>query len=239
MAVIVKRPARQVAPLAEWQGFYSASQVSRLAGVPLRTLYNWAERRIFMPSIEMRDRSGELIGRGYSYADLTFVRMIRALRDTRLDFKSVVIALRHMFDRLGPPNKGWAGEHVYFVGRRIFVYRPDPWGTTVATQYGQKVETRLFGELFEELKELDEGASILIPRQFQSQVQINPKVMGGEPVIKGTRLPTSVVAGFAAKGKNLGELASLYAPVPIEALRAAIEYERFLDGEESSSYSVS
>jgi uncharacterized protein (DUF433 family) len=134
-----------------------------------------------------------------------------------------------MYERLGPPSRGWANERVYVVGNRIYVDRPDEWGATDATELGQKVEPVLFGDLFEELRELDEGASILVPPEFRAYVQINPQIMGGEPVIKNTRLPTSVLRAMLRKYKTVDRLASLYRPITKEAIKKALEYEAYLD----------
>ena len=214
--------------MTEWQGFYSSSQVSRLAGVPIATLYEWRKRGIIRPSLQLL-QGGLVADEGYSYADVTLIRVLRSLRERRLTFDSAGKALRHMYERLGPPSRGWANERVYVVGNRIYVDRPDEWGATDATELGQKVETVLFGDLFEELRELDEGASILVPPQFRKYVQINPEVMGGEPVVRDTRLPTSVLRTMLRKYKSVGRLASLYRPIAKEAIEKALEYESYLD----------
>ena len=164
---------------------------------------------------------------GYSYADLTLVRILKALRDKKLNFEGVGNALRHLYERLGPPSKGWAKEHVYVDGGHIFVDRPDNWEVTADA--GQKVAELMFGDLFDELRDLEEGTSLVVPSQFRNSVQIDPLIMGGEPVIRGTRLPTATVATMLERYKSLGKLAQLYKPIPREKLEKAVEYERYLD----------
>jgi uncharacterized protein (DUF433 family) len=211
----------------EWQGFYSTAQVSRLARIPLSTLYEWRRRGIIRPSLELVE-GGLVAEEGYSYSDLTLVRIIKALRDKRLDFDSAAKALRHMYERLGPPDRGWANETVYVVGNRIYVDRPDDWEITDATELGQKVMETLFGDLFEELREIDEEASIIVPPQFRKYVQVRPDVMGGEPVIRNTRIPTATVVALLAK-HDIAELKRLYRRIPSDKIEKAIEYERYLD----------
>ena len=213
--------------MAHWQGFYSASQVARLAGVPPATLYDWRRRGIVRPSLQLKE--GDTVEEeGYSYADLTLIRILRALRERSLDFKEAGIALRHLYGRLGPPGQGWANERVYVLGSKIYVDRPDEWEVTDATRFGQKLSP-LFGDLFEELRDLEDGASIVVPLQFRRDIQIDPDVMGGEPVIKGTRLTTSVVAIMLGKYKSIEKLVQLYKPIAREKLEQAVNYERFLD----------
>jgi uncharacterized protein (DUF433 family)/DNA-binding transcriptional MerR regulator len=212
----------------EWLGFYSTSQVSRLARVPLRTLYDWKSRGIIRPSVQLMDNDLVALD-GYSYADLTIIKILRALREDQINLSSAGVALRHLWERLGPPSRGWADAHVYLVGKRIYAEKQDKWETTAATQFGQKVETRLFGDLFQELKGQEEEGSILVPKDFRTFVDINPKVMGGQPVVRGTRVPTSILATLKAKGKSIKELVSLYSPIPMLTIKKAIAYEDFLD----------
>ncbi len=211
----------------EWQGLYSTAQVSRLARIPVSTLYEWRRRGIIRPSLELVE-SGLVADEGYSYSDLTLVRIIKALRDKHLDFDSAAKAILHLYERLGPPDRGWANERVYVVGNRIYIDRPDEWEVTDATELGQKVMEMLFGDLFEELREGDEEASIIVPPQFRKYVQVKPEVMGGEPVIRDTRIPTSTIVALLAK-YDIQRLKQLYRCIPPEKIEKAIEYERYLD----------
>jgi uncharacterized protein (DUF433 family) len=214
-------------PTTETQGLYSTAQVSRLARIPLSTLYEWRRRGIIRPSLELI-QAGMLAHEGYSYSDLTLVRIIKALRDKHLDFDSAAKAIYHLYERLGPPDRGWANERVYVVGNRIYVDRPDEWEITDATELGQKVMEVFFGDLFDELREGDEEASIIVPPQFRKYVQVRPEVMGGEPVIRDTRVPTATLVALLAK-HDIAELKKLYKRIPPEKIDKAIEYERYLD----------
>jgi uncharacterized protein (DUF433 family) len=198
-----------------------------LARIPTSTLYEWRRRGIIRPSLEFVE-GGLVADEGYSYSDLTLVRIIKALRDKHLDFDSAAKAIHHLYERLGPPDKGWANEKVYVVGNRIYVDKPDEWQVTDATELGQKVMEMLFGDLFEELREGDKEASIIVPPQFRKYVQVKPEVMGGEPVIRGTRIPTATLIALLAK-HDIAELKMLYRRIPPEKIERAIEYERYLD----------
>lgn len=207
-----------------WDGFYSTAQVSRLAGVPRRTLYAWKKRGIIAPTVQLLDDAGLLVDEGYSYADLAIIKLMRGLRTKRLNLKSVAATLRHLYERFGPPTRGgWADSHVYIVGKGVFAQRPDEWETTVATGYGQRAEMRVLGELFEE------EAAILIPKDFTAYVEIDLRVMGGQPVIRNTRILTSTIAAMFEQGVPLSELEILYEPIPRETIDKVIEYEKALD----------
>jgi len=212
----------------KWLGFYATSQVARLTRIPVTTLYEWKRRGIITPSIRVMS-AGEVADEGYSYADLTIVRLLRELREDHIDLTSAGIALQHLSQRLGPVDSGWADARVYFVGSRIYAERPDEWGITDATGFGQRIEERLFGEYFEELRRLEEGASIIIPELFRPSVEINPDVMGGEPVVRNTRVPTAVLMELIREGATMTEVVRSYRPIPKKDLEAALAYERYLD----------
>jgi DNA-binding transcriptional MerR regulator len=189
--------AQIIRPAIETEGFYSTSQVSRLTRIPTSTLYEWRRRGIIRPSLELVE-CDMVADNGYSYSDMTLIRIIKALRDKHLDFDSAAKAIRHLYERLGPPDRRWVNEKVYIVGNHIYVDRPDPWQITDATQMGQKVMEILFGDLFEELREVDEEASIIVPPQFRKYVQVKPGIMGGEPVVRDTRIPTATLVALLA-----------------------------------------
>ena len=210
--------------MADWQGFYSTAQVSRIARVPLQTLYAWKRKGIIRPSVHVVDEHGKVVDEGYSYADLAIIKLMRGLRTKELNLRSVVIALRHLFDRLGPFNSPeWADAHLYVVGKEVFAQKPDDWKTTVATSHGQKVETRVIGELVEE-----EGR-ILVPKDFGQYIEINPRIMEGQPVVRDSRVPTAVIAMLHRQGTPISELVELYSPLTRVQILKAIEYERGLD----------
>ena len=209
--------------MSEWQGFYSTSQVSRLAGVPLRTLYDWKSKGIIAPSVQVIGSVGKE-QEGYSYADLAIAKLLRGLRDKSLNLKSVAAALRHLYNRFGPPiSAAWQDARVFVVDNSVYALRPDEWETTVATRHGQKMMEMLAPALFEE------DAALLVPKSFADYVEIDLQVMEGQPVIVGTRVPTSVIAMMFAQGTNLSWLADLYSPISRLHLEKAIDFERSLD----------
>lgn len=211
-----------------WSGFYTIPDIARLAQIPRRTLYEWQQNGIIAPALEIEDETGS-VRYGYSYAQLTIIRVIRAVRNRQLDFKAAGIALTHLYARLGPPDTGWANERVYVVGNAIFADRPDEWQITSATAGGQRLEERLFGDYFEELRGLADGESILVPADYRKHVDIDPDIMGGEPVIKGTRIPTRAVAALFRAGRTAAEIARMYIVVTKRVIEKAIAYESFLD----------
>ncbi len=209
--------------MSDWEGFYSTAQVSRLAGVPRSTLYQWKKQGIIIPSVRVMDND-QVVDEGYSYSDLAIIKLLKALRNRRLSLRSVVKSLRHLYSRFGPPNtSGWNNPHVYVQGKEVFAQRPDDWDTTTATKYGQRAEMKVLGELFEE------DGSILIPKDFSDYIVIDVNVMEGSPVIRDTRVPTYMLAMLSEQGMTIEELAEHYSPIPKIALQKAIDFEKDLD----------
>ena len=210
-----------------WPGFYTALDVARLAQIPSSTLYEWQQRKIIEPSIEFKE-DGVRTEQGYSYADLVMIRILRALREDKIDFTSAAIAIDHLFARLGPPSRGWADAHVYFRGKRIYAWKPDAWDVTEATAMGQKVETRVFGDIFPKLRRIEEGISIVVPEKYWGHVDIDPRVKDGQPVVHGTRIPTSALAGLDKRLWSPRRIAQAYG-IAIETVKKVLDYERRLD----------
>lgn len=214
--------------MVEWQGFYSTTQVSRLARVPRSTLYDWKSKGILKPSVRVMD-GDTVVDEGYSYADLTIIRLSRAILDKKLNMRTVCVALRHLIERFGQPSQGWSNVHVYIANNAVYGEKPDQWDITEGTRGGQRVETRLFDDVFDILRYLDEDGDILIPKGFSQCIAIKPNVMGGDPVIKNTRIPTAAISAKYHRGTSVDRLVELYAPVSRLCIEQAIEYERYLN----------
>ena len=64
-----------------------------------------------------------------------------------------------------------------------------------------------------------------MPRiHWQDHVVIDPEIHHGEPCIKGTRIPLSVIAGSIADGMTFDEVVSEYPQLTREAIQAALAY---------------
>ena len=64
------------------------------------------------------------------------------------------------------------------------------------------------------------------------RIVIDPKILHGKPVIRGTRVPVSRVVGGLASGMTFDEVQREY-EITIEDIRAALEFAGHLVEEES------
>ena len=58
---------------------------------------------------------------------------------------------------------------------------------------------------------------------WKNRIEFNPKIMGGKPVIKGTRVPVQVIVGSLAGGMSEEEVSREY-KVTLKDIRAALAY---------------
>lgn len=59
---------------------------------------------------------------------------------------------------------------------------------------------------------------------WKKRIEIKPDVMGGKPVIKGTRVPIEVIVGGLAGGMSIEEVCKEYR-IKVEDVRAALAYK--------------
>jgi uncharacterized protein (DUF433 family) len=57
-----------------------------------------------------------------------------------------------------------------------------------------------------------------------NRIEINPRVCGGKPVIRGTRIPVAVLVAQLAEGQSWQDVIRGYPELSGEDIRAALEY---------------
>jgi uncharacterized protein (DUF433 family) len=71
------------------------------------------------------------------------------------------------------------------------------------------------------------------------RIEINPRVCNGRPVIKGTRIPVTVILEQVAEGETWQDLLAGYPELTREDIQAALRYARsFLDNSELKAVSA-
>ena len=56
------------------------------------------------------------------------------------------------------------------------------------------------------------------------RIEIDPRVCGGKPVIKGTRIPVAVLVDQLAEGESWNKLLTGYPELTSEDIRAALHF---------------
>ncbi len=59
---------------------------------------------------------------------------------------------------------------------------------------------------------------------YHKKIEINPKILLGKPVFKGTRIPLYVVLDLLAEGETIQEIIKAYPDLTEEDIKAAIRF---------------
>ncbi len=60
--------------------------------------------------------------------------------------------------------------------------------------------------------------------QLERRIAIDPKVMAGKPVIRGTRIPVELIVRMLSQGISEDEILAEYPRLELEDVRAALAY---------------
>ena len=63
-------------------------------------------------------------------------------------------------------------------------------------------------------------------RALLDRITVDPDVMVGKPVVRGTRVPVELVLGFLAAKPDLGELFAAYPHLTVDDVKACLAYAR-------------
>ena len=70
-------------------------------------------------------------------------------------------------------------------------------------------------------------------KDFMKRIVVNPKVMVGKPVIKGTRITVEAIVGRAAEGMSFDEILEDFPYITKEDIKSALLYaESLVAGED-------
>jgi len=61
-------------------------------------------------------------------------------------------------------------------------------------------------------------------KNYNNRIEINPKIMLGKPVIKGTRIPVYVILNLLAEGYNLEKIIKEYPDLTRRDVLAALKF---------------
>jgi uncharacterized protein (DUF433 family) len=70
---------------------------------------------------------------------------------------------------------------------------------------------------------IEESTAMTLERA-EAMVHSDPEIMGGIPVIRGTRIPVALLAAMQAQGDSAEEIAEAYPTVSVEQARLAVVY---------------
>jgi uncharacterized protein (DUF433 family)/DNA-binding transcriptional MerR regulator len=188
--------------------------VARLSGVSLRQLWLWHNSGLIRAHVLP---GGPGRPRLYSWVDYLKVRAARHLRDEGVSAQRTREAIAYLDQHVPAwyllPLHGFAGEPV--VERRGF--------TEPAALGAQHLMD--WSILEGVLRALQAEGPLGELREFSEYVAMDPSVIGGNPVIKGTRLETQFIGALVERGLPVVEVAETYHLSP-EQVERAVEFQR-------------
>ena len=180
------------------RGKYSASRAAQLSGIPERTIYHWASAG---SGPLLRPDWDHVAPKRWSYRDLVYLRLTAWLRSKRMPAAEVRARVGDVREALSRGDERYS--LVRSDGKGLFVGDDD-----VDSRTGQSALTgllRYFDEfnLVEAAAEIADtdrplwGPNLVRP---SARTSISPWVMGGDPCVRDTRVPTSTL--YALHGER-------------------------------------
>lgn len=75
--------------------------------------------------------------------------------------------------------------------------------------------------------------------KLTERIEVNPRILGGKPVIRGTRIPVYLILELLSAGYDFKRILRAYPTLKEEDIKAAVEYATMiLKNEEAFGYVV-
>jgi uncharacterized protein (DUF433 family)/DNA-binding transcriptional MerR regulator len=199
-------------------------ETAALSGATVHQLSYWRRKRGLQPPLlmpEYRDGRTYL----YSYRDVVALRMFVYLRE-RISLQKIRRAVDEL-ENLSDP-KHLSAYELIAIGDTIIWIEPnsDPAEreqyVDLVRQPGQTIILAAMEEVLRSFK--TESRKVLpFPRPLP-RISSNPDILGGFPVVHGTRVPYDLVAGLIRDNVAAWEIKSFYPSVDVSG---ALDAERF------------
>ncbi len=196
-------------------GMYSARTASRIARVRPQSFQAWIKANLLQPH---RCYVGNQIENTYTYDDLLLMRLIVKLKEKGATPKSIRTSLDTIAYMSDGNRNAWKKVHLLVDDGVVVVIFPDSreWNPIDASRGSQKMAEVFFPELIDELR------NELVPQDRFKHIEIDPEILGGAPVIKGTRISTRAVMSVLESG---GSPREAYPSLSDEQIAEVEDYE--------------
>jgi uncharacterized protein (DUF433 family) len=206
------------------RGRYKAERAAQLSGIPERTIYDWARHGVLVPDFS------HATPKRWSYRDLVYLRLLVRLRTLSMDRDAASLRVAQTRGLLARGEVPVGSLHIARTG----IYLP---GESHDRVTGQETISELLAltERFDLLAPLEGvsdrplyGPDLVYPSEY---TYISPWVMGGEPCINETRIPTATVMALVElRGLTSGDVLTLYPSLTTAGVEDAVALERRLRG---------
>ena len=205
------------------RGRYPAERAAQLSGIPKSTLYDWQRHSVYVPDFAGGDPMA------WSYRDLVFLRVLAWLRnDVKTPRPLAAERVRALKAHIG------AGNDVHMLQADRATLAAD--GDSTSPLEGS---SRLFTDMLQSfnltaaVEDFGRHARLWGPDLVNpsDHTHISPWVLGGDPCIKQSRIPTASIYSLCSeRGLEIAEVIELYPGLKIDAAKDAFDLESRLRG---------
>jgi uncharacterized protein (DUF433 family) len=199
-------------------GVYGSRLAAKLAGVSLRQLRYWVAKGLIQPSVYRAGRGGRDV---FAYTDLVEARTIGRLRKQRASLQRIAQSIAYLRSTL-PADDHWRTKTLVLDSAGMLALVDEAVVNTTHKSPGQRVFSVFLGDVATDLLEAGQLLSI------GGHLEVNREIQGGSPVIKGTRIPTSLIGELLSEGIEPARIRRMYPGVTQAGIAAAQEFERQL-----------
>lgn len=168
-------------------GWYYPDEVGRLAGVSGRQIGQWARHGYMQSAWALRSP------RAYAFQDVVEAMVLHYLVSQKVPYRSIRAAVREASKKHG---SRWplSSARLYIVAEHPQARGPRR--TVVVNDFDVVKRHQVLGQLdlVEVRRDLDRGGWTARENPGLQHVHVDPAIRGGQPVIRGTRVPVELVA---------------------------------------------
>lgn len=202
---------------------YEPRLAAALSGVTRGQLNYWRRPDANGEPLLVPERDGRAPIR-YSFRDVIALRTIAYLRDdvSLQKIRRAVANLRGLGER-----GHLAGYRLVALGDSIVLVDDDGEGLDLVAHPGQ----RLIVRMVDVLAPFENRQGLVVPDFLQPRphIEVNDEILGGMPVIAGTRVPFEEVAGLLRDGVPAARVKEYFPHVSAQAAREAVDYADYVD----------
>jgi uncharacterized protein (DUF433 family) len=201
------------------QMFFPLDEAARLAGITVWRVKHWIERGVHIPERATAARPLPLF---LTFRDVVALRVLGILRSKKVSVRELVASAAVLREHHDSP---WAALRFLVGNRRVYWTNPEtgkienpPTGQQTTEGYPlEKIVAKL-------TREVKQARSRKV--EDRGEVVSVRGVMGGQPCIKGTRIPSRTIADFAAAGYSIPQILREYPQLNRADVLAALKYEK-------------
>jgi len=195
-----------------------------LTGATVGQLNCWRTGRgvyepMFVP--EFRDGREWL----YSFRDLIALRTVVYLRES-VSLQKIREATRTL-DRLGDADH-LSSYDLYATDSSVVWVHPDGEHVDLVEEPGQQRVAVVMSDVFHAFR-TEKGATILPFRKPYPNIEVDPELRGGFPVVARSRVPYDLVAGLVRDGVPPEAVSEIYPSVDADGARDAVQMADYVD----------